>query len=178
MVRDDLINPDGHDPQSELPHTPVAGIPLWTEHYTFYGYDLGPRVGVHIHVGRLPADPRIWRAVIQVYLPGEELLVAKYHGRTAIPRTRRRPVQGDLRGAASALDDGFRRCAVLDLRPVVMQEILRDGPAEPVSFHLTLEAAGPLFGRPDDLSKAGRPAPSTPSRSAEPGASSGIEARS
>jgi hypothetical protein len=154
VVPDDLINPYGHDPQSELPHTPVAGIPLWTEHYTFYGYDLGPRVGVHIHVGRLPADPRIWRAVIQVYLPGEELLVAKYHGR-----------DGDLRGPGAG---PFKATCVEPLRlwtmdfdgalfstsrPVVMREILRDGAAEPVSFHLTLEAAGPLFGRPDDLSE-------------------------
>jgi hypothetical protein len=149
-----LINPYGHDPQSELPHTPVAGIPLWTEHYTFYGYDLGPGVGVHIHVGRLPADPRIWRAVIQVYLPGEELLVAKYHGR-----------DGDFRGPGAG---PFKATCVEPLRlwtmdfdgalfstsrPAVMREILRDGPAEPVAFHLTLEAAGPLFGRQDDLSE-------------------------
>jgi hypothetical protein len=59
VIEDILLNPYQHEPQSELPHLPVAGIANWTEHYTFYGYDLGPQVGVHVHVGRLPADPRI-----------------------------------------------------------------------------------------------------------------------
>jgi hypothetical protein len=38
-------------------------------------------------------------------------------------------------------------------RTTMMRQILRDGPAEPVSFHVTLEAAGPLFGRAEDLSE-------------------------
>jgi hypothetical protein len=154
VIEDHLLNPYHHEPQTELPHQPVAGIANWTEHYTFYGYDLGPQVGVHVHVGRLPADPRIWRAVIQVYLPGDELLVAKYHGRDGDSRG---PGAGPFK--ATCIEPlrrwwiDFDGALFSTTRAVVMREVLRDGPAEPVSFHMELDAAGPLFGRAEDLSE-------------------------
>ena len=87
MISADLINPFKHDPKTELPH-PIGTGDNWTEHYFFMGYDPDAAIGMNVHIGRLPADPTIWRAVVQMYLPGgEELLVAKYHGR-----------DGDLRG--------------------------------------------------------------------------------
>lgn len=151
MVPEHLINPYAHTPESEFPHAPRVQQ-NWTEHYTFYGYDAQQGHGIHIHVGRLPADTRIWRAVIQVYLPGEELLVTKVHGR-----------DGDARGPGAG---GFKADCIAPLRmwtmdfdgalftttrPTVMRAILADGPAEPVRFHMALEAAGPIFGRNEDL---------------------------
>jgi hypothetical protein len=152
MVPDSLINPYGHTAESEYPHTPVK-MPNWTEHYTFYGYDLENEVGVHIHVGRLPADPRIWRSVMQVYLPGgEELLVAKYHGRDGDDR-------GPGAGPFKAVCIEPFKTWVMDFdgamfnakRSLQMREVMRDGTAEPVAWHMLLEAAGPLFGRNEDL---------------------------
>jgi hypothetical protein len=151
MVPDDLINPYGHSRESERPHSPVA-MPNWTEHYTFYGYDAEAGHGVHIHVGRLPADPTIWRAVIQVYLPEKELFVAKYHGRDGDANG---PGAGPFKAAClepfKLWTVDFNGAMFPTARASVMREVLRDGPAEPVAFHLALEAAGPLFGRPQDL---------------------------
>jgi hypothetical protein len=152
VIPDALINPFRHDPQTELPHAPVA-MPNWTEHYFFYGYDLNAGLGMNVHIGRLPADPGTWRAVVQMYLPGgEELLVAKYHGR-----------DGDLRGPGagpiklSCVEPlrqwtvDFDGAAFSTTRQVLTREVLRDGPAEPVRFHMFFDAAGPLFGRTEDL---------------------------
>ena len=51
MITDELINPFKHDPQTELPHKPVAGVPNWTEHYFFYGYDPDAAIGMNVHMG-------------------------------------------------------------------------------------------------------------------------------
>jgi hypothetical protein len=155
MIAEHLINPYRHDPETEFPHTPLAGIANWTEHYTFYGYDGAAKTGVHVHVGRLPADPRIWRAVIQVYLPdGEELLVAKYHGRDG---DHLGPGAGPFKASCLAplrhWSIDFDGAMFSTRRSIVMREVLRDGPAEPVRFHIELVAAGPLFGRDEDLSE-------------------------
>ncbi|MET0984258.1 MAG: hypothetical protein ABW034_02515 [Steroidobacteraceae bacterium] len=151
MISDQLINPFKHDPKTELPHTPVA-MPGWTEHYFFFGYDVEAGLGMNVHIGRLPVDSSIWRAVVQMYLPGgEELLVAKYHGR-----------DGDFRGPGAGpmkltcveplrkWTVDFDGAAFSTTRAVIMREVLRDGPAEPVRFHMLFEAAGPLFGRQED----------------------------
>ncbi|MFA5629975.1 MAG: hypothetical protein WC997_00570 [Porticoccaceae bacterium] len=146
MISDDHLNPFNLDPAREFPHQ-IENVPNWTEHYFFYGYDARERHGMCVHIGRLPADPSIWRAVIQVYLPGEELLVAKYHGR-----------DGDGRGAGAGpfkLDciepmrcwtarfDGAMHATT---RTALARGLLVDGPAEPVSFQMLFEAAGPYYG--------------------------------
>ena len=152
VVPDELDqSPYGHDPQSELPHTPVAGIPdagPSTTRSTAMTRDRGS--ACTSHVGRLLADPRIWRAVIQVYLPGDELPGGEVpRTRRRFPRTRRRPVQGDLRGAASALGRWISTVRnVLDLAPgrACGASCATDRQSRSAST-LTLEAAGPLFGR-------------------------------
>jgi len=146
MLDDNLLNPFNLDPSREFPHA-IQVAPNWTEHYFFYGYDPIERHGMCVHIGRLPADPTIWRAVIQVYLPGEELLVAKYHGR-----------DGDSRGAGagpfkltciepmrswSAVFDGAMHATT---RTELAKGVLADCPAEPISFHMLFEAAGPYYG--------------------------------
>jgi hypothetical protein len=152
VISEALINPYKHDPQTELPH-PIGTVPGWTEHYFFFGYDPVAELGMNVHIGRLPADPTIWRAVIQMYLPGgDDLLVAKYHGRN-----------GDFRGPGAGpikltcveplrlWTVDFDGAAFSTTRTNLTREIMKDGPAEPVSFHMLFEAAGPLFGRTEDL---------------------------
>ncbi|GLR66015.1 hypothetical protein GCM10010909_06930 [Acidocella aquatica] len=150
MIADNLVNPFNHLQELELPHEIVV-MENWTEHYFFAGYDIEAGFGACVHVGRLPADPTIWRAVIQIYLPGEKLLVAKYHGRDGHARG---PGAGPFK--ASCIDPfrlwavEFDGAAFSTTRQEIMREVLRDGPAEPVKFHMLLEAAGPIFGRTDD----------------------------
>ena len=153
MITDELINPFKHDPQTELPHKPVGGVPNWTEHYFFYGYDPDAAIGMNVHIGRLPADPTIWRAVVQMYLPGgQDLFVAKHHGRDG---DQRGPGAGPIK--ITCIEPlrqwtvDFDGAAFPTARSVLTREVLRDGPAEPVAFHMFFDAAGPLFGRTEDL---------------------------
>lgn len=151
MVPDALLNPFGIDPASEFPFAP-ADQTNWTEHYFFHGYDRAVGHGMCVHIGRLPADPTIWRAVIQIFLPDGELFVAKYHGR-----------DGDGRGAGAGpfklncIEPLRRWQAVFDgaafptRRESLIAEVMRDGPAEPVSFDLVFDAAGPIFGKHQDM---------------------------
>ena len=143
MISDSLINPFNNTPESDLPHTPVD-IPNWTEHYFFFGYDPVNQYGICVHIGRIPEAPRVWRSVLQIYLPGEDLLVLKSYG------------EGDSRGPCAGplkirCIEPFRRwtidfdgAAFSTTRGVITSEIVRDGPAELSSFHLVFEAAGPL----------------------------------
>jgi hypothetical protein len=152
MISDALINPFKHDPQTELPHTPIA-TPGWTEHYFFFGYDAEAAIGMNVHIGRLPVDPSIWRAVVQMYLPGgEELLVVKSHGRDG---DHRGPGAGPIKlNCVEPLRQwtvDFDGAAFSTTRSVLTREVLKDGPAEPVRFHMFFDAAGPLFGRTEDL---------------------------
>lgn len=151
MLDDKYLNPNDHDPRLDLPHA-IKAMENWTEHYFFYGYDMETRHGMCVHIGRLPADPTIWRAVIQVYLPGEELLVAKYHGR-----------DGDGRGAGAG---PFKLGCVKEMRTWTADfdgalhattrtnlatGLFQDCPAEPVRFHMVFEAAGPYYGPKEDI---------------------------
>jgi hypothetical protein len=151
MLDDIFLNPNGHDPQLDLPHA-IKVMPNWTEHYFFYGYDMATRHGMCVHIGRLPADPTIWRAVIQVYLPGEELLVAKYHGR-----------DGDYRGPGAGpfkltciepmkvWTADFDGALYSTTRSALAGGLLQDCPAEPVRFHMVFDAAGPYYGPKEDI---------------------------
>lgn len=143
MIHDSLINPFDNTEESDLPHTPLD-IPKWTEHYFFYGYDAKNQLGMCVHIGRLQEKPEIWRSVLQIYLPDEELLVLKSYGR------------GDARGPGAGplkitCIEPFRLWTVdfdgpafSTTRSVLTREVLRDGPAELVNFHMMFEAAGPL----------------------------------
>jgi hypothetical protein len=145
------INPFGHSVESEFPH-PIETAPNWTEHYFFQGYDFENEYGICIHMGRLVADPQIWRPTIQVYLPNQELLIAKLHGRN-----------GHAFGpGASPLKisciEPFRVWSVeFDgvgqrvKRTELMQSVVEDAPMEPIRFHILFEAAGPIYGRKADI---------------------------
>jgi hypothetical protein len=150
---DDRINPYKHTPVSEFPHTPDPSVKYWTEHYFFFGYDRDNQLGMCVHIGRLPDEPTIWRAVLQIYLPGgEELLVAKYHGRDGHARG---PGAGPLKITCvepfRLWTVEFDGAAFSTTRQEITREVLRDGVAEPVKFFMVMEAACPLFGRDEDL---------------------------
>ncbi|MET0988052.1 MAG: hypothetical protein ABW034_21860 [Steroidobacteraceae bacterium] len=147
------INPFGHTVESELPH-PIVHEPNWTEHYFFQGYDFDAELGICIHMGRLVADPTIWRPTIQVYLPNQELLIAKLHGRDGHPFG---PGASPLK--ISCIEP-FRLWSVeydgvgaRVHRSALMQSVVEDAPMEPVKFHLLFEAAGPIYGRKQDITE-------------------------
>lgn len=146
MIDDALLNPFNLNPSREFPHE-IREMENWTEHYFFYGYDASESHGMCVHIGRLPADPTIWRAVIQVYLPGEELLVCKYHGRDGDGRG---PGAGPFR--LTCVEPMKRWTASFDgamhgtTRTELARGLLTDCPAEPIRFHMLFEAAGPYYG--------------------------------
>jgi hypothetical protein len=143
MITDDLVNPFGHSPESDLPH-PIQRIPKWTEHYFFYGYDPAAQFGMCVHVGRLPETPHLWRSVLQMYLPGEDLLVAKTFGEG----NARGPIAGPMRITCiepfKLWTVEFDGPAFPTKRSVLTHEVLRDGPTEPARFFMVFQAAGPL----------------------------------
>ena len=131
----------------------TPSVKYWTEHYYFFGYDINEQLGMCVHIGRLPAEPTIWRAVLQIYLPGgEELLVAKYHGRDGHARG---PGAGPLKITCvepfQIFTVEFDGAAFPTTRQIITREVVRDGVAEPVSFHMVFDAAAPIFGRDEDL---------------------------
>jgi len=148
MIADALLNPDGNTGEQELPFTPPTGIDGWTEHYAFFACDVATEPGLFIHVSRVPDDPAIWRGTLQIYLAGDELLVAKYFGRDG---TKHGPGAGALRITCEA---PFRRfvaefdgIAHRSTRHAITSGVMRDAPGEPVLLKVAFEAAGPLQGR-------------------------------
>ena len=145
------INPFGHDESVEFPHR-VEKEKNWTEHYFFQGYDFDREYGVCIHMGRLVDDPEIWRPTIQVYLPSEELLVTTLWGRNGHPFG---PGASPLKISCieplrywSIEYDGVGQRVT---RQELMADIIQDAPVEPIRFHLLFEAAGPVYGRSQDM---------------------------
>lgn len=143
MIDPKLVNPYKIPPHLDLPIKPVAEE-NWTEHWVFFAWDPDEQFGYFVHVGRLIEAPHIWRSVMQIYLPGEELLVAKTYG------------EGDSRGPAAGpmkiqtLEPfllwtlNFDGPAFSTNRKSITSEIQRDGKAELVKFHTVFEAAGPI----------------------------------
>lgn len=145
MINDSLLNPFGVDPAMELPHQPQP-VPLWTEFCYFFAYDADAQMGISIHAGTDPSDPRIWRATIAMYLPGEDLLVAKYCGRDGHSRG---AGAGPLRITCvepmrlwTVTFDGLCQATT---RPESMSGAHRDSPHELASFCLTFDGAAPLW---------------------------------
>jgi len=130
------------DPARELPHQP-AGTPNWSENYLFQGYDPNAEVGFYHHLGRQPADPRIWRGAFATCLPGGEVIAFKDYARS----TRER-------GPASAAlsfecEEPFRRWTVRfdgvarkTTSEALRRGMLRDGAMAVVEMEVAFEALG------------------------------------
>lgn len=150
-MNDVEINPFQHSIESEFPH-PIVQAANWTEHYFFQGYDFKAEFGICIHMGRLVADPTVWRPTIQIYMPNQELLITKLHGK-----------DGHAFGPGSSplkisCIEPFRLWSVeFDgvgqrvSRAELMQRIVEDAPMEPIKFHILFEAAAPIYGRKEDI---------------------------
>lgn len=147
MISDDLLNPDGNLPAQDRT-LPVQAVPGWTEHYAYFAHDPATEHGTFIHIGRVIDDPSLWRGVIQIFLPGDALLVGKYFGRD----------QGD--GAATAgllrlfAEQPFRRFTVdfdgmlqRTTRQAITSAVALDDVSERVRMHVLFEAAAPIQGR-------------------------------
>jgi hypothetical protein len=145
MISDQVLNPFGYTPESDLPHQ-IVSMPKWTEHYFFYGYDAENQFGMCVHIGRLQEEPTIWRSVLQMYLPGEDLLVAKTYG-TGLDRG---PAAGPLKITCieplKVWTVEFNGPAFSTTRSVITRQLVPDGPAELAKFFMVFDAAGPLHG--------------------------------
>lgn len=148
MIEDKLLNPDDNTGEQELPFAPPANVDGWTEHYAFFAYDASAEAGLFIHMSRVPDDPTIWRGTLQIYLPGSELLVAKYFGRSG---SNDGPGAGPLRIRCEvpfrtfvAEFDGMVHRST---RQAITSGVVRDSPGELVRFKVAFEAAGPLQGK-------------------------------
>jgi len=139
------FNQFGCDRSVEFPQPPQS-VPLWTEHYMFFGFDPQEGIGFFLHIGREQFDKSMWRINVMVYLPHEELLVAKYRGRDGHARG---PGAGPVR--ISCVEPfrhwtvEFDGAAQAVSRAANNREVLRDGPAEPLRFHVSLEGAAPFW---------------------------------
>lgn len=145
------INPYGFAPESEFP-TAIVRETNWTEHYFFQGYDFENEMGVCIHMGRLVDDPEIWRPTIQVYMPGQDLLVTTLHGRgTHSFGAGAGPLKISCIEPFRLWSIEFDGVAQRVSRPELMNGIVREAPVEPIRFHLLFEAAGPYYGQQKDM---------------------------
>jgi hypothetical protein len=143
MIDPTLVNPNNIPSHLDMPIKPVE-IENWTEHWVFFAYDPDEQFGFFLHVGRLTEAPHIWRSVMEMYLPGEELLVAKTYG------------EGDDRGPGAGplkvqtIDPfqlwtvSFDGAAFSTNRKTNTHKIHADGKAELVKFHTVFESAGPI----------------------------------
>jgi hypothetical protein len=145
VIPEALLNPFDADPSVELPF-PFSDQALWTEYCYFFCYDPKTRIGLTLHAGREPADPTIWRATIIVYLPGDELLTAKYTGRDGHSRgcgagPLRVTCVAPMRLWSLDFDGAMQRAQ----RKQLMREPHRDSPGELAKFHLLFEGAAPFW---------------------------------
>jgi hypothetical protein len=69
--------PAGYATEDEFPIREIPDIPLWSENYCYAAFDAQGRVGVWTHLGRAPFDPTVWRELVIVLLPDDQLLVSK-----------------------------------------------------------------------------------------------------
>ena len=99
MIDDRLLNPFDVDPALEFPHPP-QDAENWTEYQYFFAYDPDQDVGMSLHIGRLVADLSIWRGILYIFLPGDEVLVRRCSGRGDHPR-------GVVAGPLSVISPSF-----------------------------------------------------------------------
>lgn len=133
------------DPKIELPNEP-QDVPLWTEHYMFFGFDPEAGIGAFVHAGREHFDPAMWRINVMAYLPGNELLVAKCRGRDGHARG---IGAGPVRITCVELFqhwlvefDGVVQSVTRDQNN---REVIRDDAAEPLRFTLSVQGAAPFW---------------------------------
>jgi hypothetical protein len=146
MISDNLLNPFGTDPRTELPIAPVDQ-PLWTEYFYFHCYDPDQDTGISMHMGREPHDPSLYRATMGIYVPGgDELLSVKTIGRG-----------GHARGGGTGILDvtcveplrlwtvEFDGMVQPSTRSENMSSSHRDSVAIPAKVYLRYEARGPYW---------------------------------
>ncbi|RJG08290.1 hypothetical protein [Massilia cavernae] len=145
LIDAELVNPYSVDPRKEFPHVPEHQE-NWTEYHYFFAYDKDADIGMSLHIGRLVEDLSIWRGILYVFMPGDEVLVHKCVGRGEHARgfnagplaiTCVEPMQLwtiDFDGAAHSTT-GKSLC----------RDVLRDGVDEVIKLHIQFEAASPFF---------------------------------
>ncbi len=65
---------------TELPHEPPAGDPSWCENYCFDLHDPTVGISMWLHLSRSQLDLRLWREVVNVFLPDGRIGMWKGYG--------------------------------------------------------------------------------------------------
>jgi hypothetical protein len=66
--------------ETEMPHTAPLEDPSWCENYCFDIHDRASSISMWLHVSRSQLHPRLWREVINVFLPDGRIGVWKGYG--------------------------------------------------------------------------------------------------
>lgn len=142
-----LFNPYGQPLEAELPHQ-IRSEENWTEHYYFWSFDPKTEYGIYIHAGRLVGDPKIWRPVIQIHMPDDEVLVVTLHGSDACDN-----FGPGVGGFKLNCIDPHRTWSVhydgvgyRTTRQALMKGLASEGPVEPIRFSLIFDGAAPNYG--------------------------------
>lgn len=144
MIPADVINPYGLDPRSDFPHTPNLDE-NWTEYRYLFGYDFEAQMGVNIHIGRIIEDRNIWRGMLYVFLPNEEVLVRKCSGRDGgAYNIGAGPLSIDIVDPMQMLTIEFDGLMTKTNRKALARKVGTDGVDELVKFKILLDAAAPV----------------------------------
>jgi hypothetical protein len=150
MSNAEVLNPFDVLPSEELPHAPVM-VRNWTEYFFFFAYDIATGYGVNVHIGREPTAPDIWRGTLGIFLPKDELLVAKYCGSDGSARgAGAGPLQFRCVEPLRTWSADFRGLVQSRSRNAALTSVACDSLTEMASFKLTFEGFGPVW----DLEKA------------------------
>lgn len=144
MIASDIINPYGLDPRLDYPQAP-HDEENWTEYRYLFGYDPKTQMGINIHIGRIVEDRNIWRGMLYVFLPNEEVLVRKCSGRDGGPyHLGAGPLSINIVEPMQLLTIEFDGLMTRTNRKALAREVGKDGPDELVKFQVILDAAAPV----------------------------------
>jgi hypothetical protein len=154
-------NPFEVPPELDEVQEPRIDVPLWSETWFFSTWSPENEVGFFIHAGVHPTDTTVWYAQVIAYLPGGELVADRSFGRST-------PGQGPSTGTLSVTtEERLRRWRLRfdgagerTTSEATRQRPVGAGPSVPMSFDVTLTAAGPMWDlfaatRMDELAWAG-----------------------
>jgi hypothetical protein len=139
-------NPFDVAPERDAVQPPATDVPLWNETWFFSTWSPENEIGLFVHAGVHPTDPTVWYAQVIVYLPGEELLVDRSFGRST-------PGQGPSTGSFTVtIEEPLHRWRLRfdgagerTTPDATGRGPVGAGPSVPLSFDVTLTAAGPLW---------------------------------
>jgi hypothetical protein len=136
------------DPCLDFPQGPPnRQIPNWSETYVWTGYNIAQDLFFYIHIGRWPQHPDFWEGVLNIVLPGGDVLAIKTFARSE------RDQGPDVQGLRADCQIPMRRwrlhydgvCHRMTSEQNRTTMLRPDLPIEPVSLDLVWEATGQVW---------------------------------